>query len=804
MKSKICELILPNKQKMNIKGEGYASNPEYIKRVLAGTKAKKKDRICVKHGKRMSEYLQCIPAGFDIETTTVNNHGYMYIWQMAFGDFIIYGRTWQEWLDFMAEIETHYDLGTKRTYSTSGELHESTTYIMVWIANLGFEFQFIGKKKNSHGLPLVREVFADNMRRPLSVKACFTDKLETYGFIFRDALRVGSLSLASLAKDYCTTQKMVGDLDYSIIRNRFTSLDDKEIGYTRNDVVILQEWATWFFEAYVKTVHFNPMTKTGIIREAVKQECKEWCAKNPGGGYKLWLNMPSFWEYQHTITWLFRGGYTHSNFRLTNIVNEHVHGYDFTSSYPAVMLQETYPVTQFQKVKSVNEITPGTQQMLEALTAQGKAFWADIRFYGVRAKTTHSIEQIYKIHEFSQYKSHAATVKACGILPDNGRILCAGYFTVTLNELDFDVYKDFYEWDEMEVLNISTADKGPLPEFLTKVVKYFYKQKNKLKKQGLDDTAAYVVAKQMVNGLYGLCVQKIHFDTVGFNDSDGWFTSKPDLNDKDQLQQAKDTYIKEIGDLEYINMHDMPKRVLNPFYGIWITSHARRRLLKAVRAVNEDSIYCDTDSIYLINNDKHKAYFDAWNAAIIELNKKLFGNDFSDLGDLGTFDPVEIKGTDHEGKKVKSTEYTFKTLGAKRYIKWDIFDNVECTIAGLPKKAMSEKAIAALNGITSQNYAMMVDYAKKMYRQNTPKSKVREFIVNQFTDGMNADGFESLKKRAIYNDDFHAEMVVDAQGHKDMMAEDSSICIVDTEFSMSLEEFYKDLVTIYREERSRF
>ena len=96
----------------------------------------------------------------------------------------------------------------------------------MWVANLSFEFQFIRKWLH------VTRLFAKEARQPLLV--------EHNGWLqFREALSISGGNLEQLAKDYCTTQKLVGDLDYSKIRHSTTPLTQEELNYCIHDVLII-------------------------------------------------------------------------------------------------------------------------------------------------------------------------------------------------------------------------------------------------------------------------------------------------------------------------------------------------------------------------------------------------------------------------------------------------------------------------------------------------------------------------------------------------------------------------------------
>ena len=144
-------------------------------------------------GKHEKRYLE-LYMGFDIETTTTaSHHGFMYHWQFAINDIVIFGTRWHEFTQIIEKLKK--DLVLRKT-----------TRVIIWIANLSFEFSFLCRHVN------ITRLFAKEQRKPLIVEIDNCIEL-------RDCLQVSGGSLASLAKDYCKTQKMKGDLDYSKLRN---------------------------------------------------------------------------------------------------------------------------------------------------------------------------------------------------------------------------------------------------------------------------------------------------------------------------------------------------------------------------------------------------------------------------------------------------------------------------------------------------------------------------------------------------------------------------------------------------------
>lgn len=774
----------PEKIQMQIAGEGYASDEMYVKRVIEETASNKEYMQCLSSGKKSVKSVRMLPMGLDIETTTITREGasegvvvraYMYIWQMVIGDFVIYGRTWSEWRELMAKVQKGLNLGK------DGNV---TTYAILWIANLSFEFHFIAQQKYN-GFSILKDTFASGSMSPLTAEIGFTDDAESYGFKCMDCLQIGENSLASLAKSYCVTQKATGDLDYNNkIRNSKTPLTEKELGYCRNDVVILHEWARYYIEAFMKQCHVMPITKTGILRKTVQQEFDEACNDDAWLRSKTLYAHPMFDEYYNAFKYLYRGGYTHANYSVAGKAIPDVTGRDFTSSYPAVMLQESFPVNfvlpeVFRKGKYADITTVNDLDRIPA----GVHYTFTVRLNNVMAKTNHSLESIAKLHEFDG--NYARCVEDCGIIEDNGRILFAMEMTVSLTELDWAMYKEMYTWyGNPEITDLMLSESAPMPEWFTKIVKLHYKNKAKLKRSGQEGTSQYKFAKAMVNALYGLTVERIHFDDFKFNEEgDGlWHTDSPNI--EDDYAKMWDMYEDDLwrSDEKKKEHRGKPHRPLSPYYGIYVTAFARKRIIDAILACGDDALYSDTDSVYIRNYKKRAWYFDNWNKKIAEKNKALFGEDYEWLGDLGEFDPVKIEGVDENGNDVKSEWYTFCTMGAKRYIKFDKHYNLETTIAGLPKKALKDKVLDKYGDVSKKE---MCEHALELFSGALFKEDFEMLVI---------EGILTGKKGKKYNNKPHEDWVTDDYGNTELMHEDSSIALIPASFSMKVKEGYKNLI----------
>lgn len=727
------------------------------------------------------EIYYLTPFSFDIETTSAKHcdqygqitdvYAYMYIWQATLGGYVIRGRKWQEWHELLEIIEGVFGLGKTKQGKT-----EVTTNIICWIHNLPYEFSFMARHTVGENY-LIKNAFAAKPRQPITATLSVHQKC---GIVCMDSMQLTGTSLAQLAKDYCQTPKKVtidengikhSDLDYAKKRNSKTPLTPEEMEYVDNDVIILNEWSRYYNDMYLKDGN-RPLTKTAVLRLMIDEEYAEIENKATANEW-LFSMFPALDEYRYIMSYLYRGGYTHANHANAAKVLENVHGMDFTSSYPAVMLQhDCFPVSAFVPASAKGKADPVIEEDLKNF--DGIPWYAEFSFEGIRPRTTHSIESICKIFEFFENRCDTAlTVKACNIVADNGRILSADYMTVALNNLDWKAYKMFYEWDSVTISHFRCADPGRLPDYVTNVIKHEYKNKSKLKAAGMEGTAEYVFAKQMVNACYGCMVQQVHFDQQVFTpegSKTGHIWTTQAIDNDDAYEKALGIKRNKLGAI----VPSEPKTKLSPYWGIWVTSAARLRILQAIRFLSDDCIYSDTDSVYYINHDKNEPYFDAWNAGIKEINQKIFGTDFDTLGDLGEFDPVAIKGTDAEGNKTKETCYTFATLGAKRYIKYDKYYNVEQTIAGLTKHALEHTVNKRYKGLTKKDVAI----------------KVVEMFLDGLQENMELTIEEAEKRTHCYNDSTHSDTITDEYGNTEIMTEYSSTGIYDVPFTMTIEDTY--------------
>jgi len=618
--------------------------------------------------------------GFDIETTKSGELSFMYIWQMSIKradsePLIIRGRTWAAFENVVEFINKTIERQRKN--------------IIVFIANIGYEFQFMRKHFE------ISNFFAIKSRKPAMFNI---GRIE-----FRDALLISGRSLAHLAKNYTKTQKLTGDLDYTILRNSQTPLTEQELAYCDNDVIILSEYAEYLYNEYILKQGYLPLTKTGILRNEVK-----------GGISKMWKQkiindfLPDKDTYNYFFRYLFRGGFVHANIKYVGNVVENVGGADFTSSYPFVMLSENFPMSKPVKCSPENVLSN---------IKRGRHCCFIVKFDNIHQTTNHSVE------------SESKAINVIAPIFDNGRLMCAKSLTVFLTEVDYKIYQMFYTWDNMEILKAWVFDSAPLPDYLIEPLKFYYQQKQELKRAGKQNTVEYAIAKEMVNSAYGMTVTRLNFTEYGYN-NDEW---TEDENAKSYQQMRNEQF-------------------LNCMWGIYVTAYARYNLLKCVHKIADKVIYCDTDSIYYVKSPECFKMVKEYNNSVDRIFPTEKGGY---LDGIGKFDDL--------GEIAK-----FKTLGAKRYIKTMKNGEFEQTIAGLPKGIL--KKYCDSKHIDVYEYFNNYMYVPELFNF--------------------ADNTIFNKLRSKYIDDETSAEIIDNFGNTEIMHELSSVTLLNTDFTLTLSQYY--------------
>lgn len=671
----------------------------------------------VKNNKKL-EYLN-IPLAFDIETTSFydasgEKASTMYAWVLAIYGKGIIGRTWDEFLLCLKRIKDFYQL-------------EDNKRVIIWIHNLAFEFSFM-----QHLFNWIN-VFAVDDRKPVYA---ITDM----GIEFRCSYILSGYSLDMLAKNLTTykIEKLKGDLDYSLLRHTKTPLSDKETQYVLQDGLILNAFIMELLEQYID-FHKFPLTKTGFVRKYVRNEClyggnKSHKKSGSGKAYMKYhslmqtLQIPSLKAYEQ-MKRVYTGGFTHANALYTGVVVDDVTSFDFSSSYPSVMVNEMYPMStpKLIQLKSIEEFN-------EYLKLYCCMF--DIRFYNIKPK-------IFSDNPISISKCYCIK----NAVENNGRLVEADEITISINEVDYEYIKDFYTWDYCDIWNFRIMEKSYLPTPFVKAILNLYSDKTTLKgSEDIDDIIRYMSSKQNLNGCYGMCVTDILQMNRKYVDGK-WIDEIPDI------KSVFDKY------------NDSKSRFLFYPWGIWVTSYARRNLLLSIQAMGDDYLYSDTDSIKIRNAKEHIGWINKYNEFVkIKLEKAMKYHKL----DFELCEPKTRKGDkrligiyDFDGYYKK-----FKTLGAKRYLYQSEDDSFHLTCSGVTKQA--------------------IKYLEE-------KAKIDKISVfDEFTNNLYIPPDKTGKNIHTYIDYEMEGYLVDYLGNKNYYHELSGVHLEGAEYTLSLSKNYLD------------
>ena len=552
---------------------------------------------------------------------------FMYIWQMSIDRTAFYGRTWEEWLEALEELRQR--LGKKGR-------------IVIYIHNAAYEFQFIRK------LFTWKEIFALDNRKPAF--AVTSTDIE-----FRCSYMESGLSLAKISEDL-ETKKLVGDLDYKLIRHEETKLSEEELKYCENDVLVLTEYVKKKM-AQRGSITNILMTKTAYVREY----CRNYCLQNYS--YKQKIKNLTITEKEYYLNKAaFQGGFAHASFLNTGIEFENVVSHDITSSYPTAMCSELFPAS------TGKEIELKSKKQFEDLVRKKLCIF-EIEIFGLESTTC--IEHILSKSRCFVMRDGEKVSVCEDAVEDNGRLIAASHLITTITNIDYFELQKFYCWKNFRIKNFIYYEPAYLPKRLIECVIHFYKMKTELKDiEGKEVEYAYY--KSMLNSIFGMMVMDIIREKFEYHED--WQNSQ---------DEAKTTIEK------YNNNRS---RFLFYPWGVFLTAYARRNLFKAIIDLKSDYIYSDTDSVKFINSKLHEDFFKKYNE---EIDKKIkrccehYKINFEDTR------PKDIFGKEHSlGHFDKEYDATrFKTIGAKRYmceIEKKGKREIKTTIAGIGKKSGSD------------------------------------------------------------------------------------------------------------------
>lgn len=677
-------------------------------------------------------YYYDIPVAFDIEDTSMRLHmkgerneeyfkggrkvSTMYIWQVGVNGKVILGRTWNEFIELIRIFEKYTDINNR---------------LIIYVHYLTHEFSFIQTFFNWHN------VFCRNMRDPIYA-------VTESGIEFRDSYILTAKSLEKSAEDLqkYPIKKLKGDLDYTKIRGSKTPLTAQELAYCSHDVLTLNAIIREKMESEKRSIAGIPLTNTGYVRRFLLNKCRPRgnTHKKDRDQYARLMGQLTLDQHDYRFyKTAFSGGFTHAN---ALYIGDHITGridsMDFTSSYPAVILSERFPMSAPDIIDHVSRET-----FIKLINDPTRLLIFDVELNNVRMKKD--------VFENPIAKSKCMMLSDDAVI-NNGRVVSATYMTTTITNIDYSYIVRFYDFDTIAIGQTYVFRADYLPKPIIEATLDLYKKKTTLK--GVEGKEVeYMLFKGMLNSVYGCMVTDPVKDLITYDNIDGWQTEEVNID------EALEKY------------NNSKKRFLFYPWGVFVTSYARRNLMTGILAIGKDYIYSDTDSLKFLNYEDHKEYFEKYNYNIIKkINLTLdhYGIDRNEAR------PKTIKGAEKQigiwDWETENEPYTdFKTLGSKRYI-YTQSGKLHITIAGLSKSA-------------GRDY---IESQKNPYEY--------------FNEDMSIDADHSGRLTHTYIDTERKGSFIDYMGIENDFDEKTSIHLEKSEFTLNITDQFINYVKGYKDE----
>lgn len=571
---------------------------------------------------------------FDIETTsyiTLENRQYetkeylkfsedekencsfmstMYIWMFGVNNIVYYGRTWNEFELFLERLDFFNPKYKK----------------YVFVHNLSYEFQFL------RNIVKFKNVFSRKSRKVIKFE------LEKYNIEFRCTYYMTNVKLEKLPKIYkLNTKKLVGNLDYTKIRHSKTKLTSEELSYCENDCLVIYEYIKLQLEKY-KSLKNLPLTSTGFVRKELKNKL----SKNFSYKKRTQKAINTDGKIFNLLEKCFMGGYTHANWTKSNEIIKNVTSYDFTSSYPYVMLTEKFPSSEFKKcnIKNISQIIDKFCYIIH------------IKFYNIQCKF------------FNNFISNSKCLAIKNGKYDNGRLISADEIEIVLTDIDLKFIFESYNFEKYEFIEVYWSFKNYLPKEYIEFILEKYKNKTEFK--GVEGKEIeYALEKAKFNSIYGMTVTNNIRDNVIF----------------DNIEWKEEPLTNE----EIINLLEKQKQAgfLSYSWGVWVTAYARYNLLSNLIKLDNYVVYSDTDSLKL-QEGFNIEIINKYNENVKEKIKKVCNDlklSIDDFMPKDKFGKIHCLGLfDFDGFYKE-----FKTLGAKKYAYINEKDELHITVSGVPK-----------------------------------------------------------------------------------------------------------------------
>lgn len=594
-----------------------------------------------------------------LDTETSHNHneenpiGWVYQWCFSFQQQLIYGRTPTQFIEALKKIKNELELSKEKL-------------LVIYVHNLSYDLQYL------------KNFLIDSFGTDYDMLALSSHKFISFTidcFCFKCSYKLSNKSLSKFAKDLNTKhRKLIGEIDYNIIRNQNDKLYKRDWRYMFYDVVVLHEALEKQLEHENDNLATIPLTSTGYVRRDGRNKART-DKKHHDFFIKTALDEKTYLLCKNA----FMGGLTHGNMYCADkTICGNIFHYDFTSHYPTQQRVKKFPMSKFNLLGnnlSFNDI----EKYIHDSCLLIEIIFKDLRLKNKQITLPYVSESKVRLNKSTGSK----------IIADNGRLLkMNGYTSLVVTELDLEIILEQYCFTSYNIVSCYISDADYLPTWFCEFVDKFFKEKSDFKftekqllKNGgneieiIEAKTSLMKSKNRLNGIYGMTATDIVRDEIKMNEYGEWTTTHSNI------VEALEKYYKSRNNF-------LPYQ-----WGVWTTAHARHELVHIVKDIigYENFLYCDTDSAFFIDEtgevlkriEKENA---KWRKEALEknfyvetLNGKSFYHSFED-------------------EKEHITKFRFLHSKCYAYVTNDN-EELHCTIAGVREYANGTSRVKELGTI---------------------------------------------------------------------------------------------------------
>lgn len=606
--------------------------------------------------------------------------GWIYQWAFRFAGYDCIGR-------YPNELVEDLDAAVRRSVEAAGDDYK----VIVYIHNAAYDLQY-----------LKDWLFDKYGTGKWDMLAVGPHKIITFSigpFEFRCSWKLSNRSLYKWGKDLGIKQeKKKGLIDYEKIRYQDDDLTFEDWLYMLYDIWALEECVRKQLAIYGDDLAHVPLTSTGYVRRESRRHFRENVKKNRREFLKCRMS-PDVYD---ALSRAGAGGICHGNRNFEDVRVDvdaiwyknpdaykraepiwEIGHVDYMSHYPSQIRASDsmygFPVDKFTLWWKYR---PGcdkfTWRQLDAITAKNCAL-VEIFLHDVTIKEGITLPYLmrYKCYQGRQWDYGVDVPDETGMLRkgkeivDNGRILqFTGGTLLVCTEWDLKWIRKQYNIGAYEIVNVWIAPRGKAPDFLCDTVDEFFVQKTMLKKRVkmLKDAKAPIwdiieaeidlmKSKNGLNGIFGMAYTDPVRPEITMDPKTGsWHVPlKTREMIEDQLDGKLDPDTGERKGGYYANWNNFMTYAI----GVYVTALARNELMEAVEAIGyKYFLYCDTDSIFFIVNEKTLDRLRAINAW-----RRIRAEKIGAFVDMPDGERVYYDVLDDEKENITS----FKFLHAKAY-----------------------------------------------------------------------------------------------------------------------------------------